>query len=96
MKEMEKAYAVSYWELNEDDFESGEYLCGFVETTDVIFGEGYTIEDYYSDNASICLELENEHYYFYDADDNKRYVVIAKCNELPPDEAKKFYDSWNN
>ena len=90
---MEKAYKVKFWELSEKEFENGTSPFEDINKTEEIFGEGYTITDYYDDNSCGRIRLENEddHFWFYsNTNDEKRYVVIKEINELSPDEAYEF------
>lgn len=58
---MENTYTIKYYDLSEKEFENDEYLQLQVEE----FGEGYTIEDYYSDNADVILnKIDNNLYYY--------------------------------
>lgn len=96
---MEKAFEVSHWDLSEEEFERDIFCSERFKLQSVTLGEGYSIEDYYADNGTgVKLEKIKENWYWYYTDkyeEEKRFVIIDEIKELTPEEAKKFYDSWN-
>lgn len=74
---MENTYIIKFYDLHEEQYKNGDHVSGFVEKETEEFGEGYTIEDYYSDRG-VILETNECGDYFYETDDGeRRYIVIA-------------------
>lgn len=86
MKEMERNFEVSYWDLSEAEFEQDMFRSERFKLQTEIFGEGYTIEDFYADNGTgVKLEEIEENCYWYYTDkyeENRRYVVVDEIREL--------------
>ena len=81
---MENTYTIKFYELNEKEFENNEHLNMRPEVEE--FGEGYTIEDFYSDRAGVVLERLNNYdslevYSFETDDEEKRYVIVLEVTE---------------
>ena len=68
---------VEWVEISEDDF----YSKGTdgIERNAVYMGTGYTIQDYYADNANIRLEPrdESDNDYYFINDDGEKILVIV-------------------
>lgn len=77
---------IKFYELSEKEFENNEHLNMRPEVEE--FGEGYTIEDFYSDRAGVVLERLNDYdsldVYSFEIDDEKRYVIVTYEQQLSP------------
>lgn len=76
---MENTYTIKFYELSEKEFENNEHLNMRPEVEE--FGEGYTIEDFYSDRVGVVLERLNDYdsleVYIFETDDSEtRYIIV--------------------
>lgn len=74
MKEM-LTRRVEWIEISEDDY----YNKGIqgIERTSIEFGIGYTVQDYYADNANITIKPIDDNDYCYTNDDGELILIIV-------------------
>lgn len=100
----EKQYRVEFIDMSEEEYENG-YAFGGNEYEYQEFGEGYTIEDFYSDNAYMVLTDLGDGWYTYarewvdglgyverpvdDEDAEKRYIYVRKFEEINDEEQEE-------
>lgn len=96
-----KQYHIEFIDMSEEQYENG-YAFNGNEYEYKEFGEGYTIEDFYSDNSDMRLEDLGDGWYTYarewvdglgyvsrpldDEDAEKRYVYVRKFEQVVDDE----------
>lgn len=78
---------IKFYELSEAEYENNAHFNMEAEVEE--FGEGYTIEDFYSDRAGVVLERIDEGVYCFEddyyGDIEKRYVVVSYEQPLCPE-----------
>ena len=72
---------VKFIEMSQKEYDNNLQAFGGEYTTEY-FGEGYGIEDFYSDNANVVLEEMGNGFYTFTTDDGEtRYVYVEECKD---------------